>query len=133
MCRIRKTGKFTIYRTACVPAEVNFMDQSALKVAWNSNFESNLQNTRNFARQCRVTVFYTLSVKALPEKPWSAALPKYDQQKNALAITSSGIAATLLNGGQMHIQYSSIHEKSDAMCNIKKRAELLRYCKGVQS
>ncbi|GFW17496.1 hypothetical protein TNCV_2650541 [Trichonephila clavipes] len=45
----------------------------------------------------------------LATKPSAAALRKYDQQKTALAIASSGIAVTLLNGGQMHINHSSCH------------------------
>ncbi|GFT17723.1 hypothetical protein TNCV_2588161 [Trichonephila clavipes] len=50
----------------------------------------------------------------------SSALQKYDQQK----IASSGIAPNLLNGGQTGQSafqvLLDIHEKPDAMCNIKK-------------
>lgn len=58
------------------------------------------------------------------------------QQKIALAIASSGIAATLLDGGQTaHSALKlplDIHNKPNAMCNIKKKAEWLQCCKRVQ-
>lgn len=48
------------------------------------------------------------------------------QQKIALAVASSGIAATLLDGGRTaHSTFKlplDIHHKPDAMCNIKKNS-----------
>ena len=48
------------------------------------------------------------------------------QQKIALAIASSGIAATLLDGGRTaHSAFKlplDVHNKPNAMCNIKKRS-----------
>lgn len=59
------------------------------------------------------------------------------QQKIGLAFESSGIAATLLDGGRTaHSALKlplDIHNKSNAMCNIKKKkAEWLQCCKRVQ-
>lgn len=48
------------------------------------------------------------------------------QQKIALAVASSGIAATLLDGGRTaHSTFKlplDVHNKPDAMCNIKKNS-----------
>lgn len=48
------------------------------------------------------------------------------QQKIALAVASSGIAATLLDGGRTaHSTFKlplNVHNKPDAMCNIKKNS-----------
>jgi hypothetical protein len=48
------------------------------------------------------------------------------QQKIALAVASSGIAATLLDGGRTaHSPFKlplDVHNKPDAMCNIKKNS-----------
>ncbi|GFX09790.1 ATP-dependent DNA helicase [Trichonephila clavipes] len=49
------------------------------------------------------------------------------QQKIALAVASSGIAATLLDGGRTaHSTFKlplDVHNKPDAMCNIKRIVE----------
>ncbi|GFT86969.1 uncharacterized protein TNCV_143481 [Trichonephila clavipes] len=81
----------------------------------NGNLDSDFRNSLNFFGYGRN---YSIALRSSPAsvvlfpiatKLSGVALRKYDQQKIALTISSSGIAATLLSSGQMHIKHFCCH------------------------
>ncbi|GFW09072.1 hypothetical protein TNCV_3081641 [Trichonephila clavipes] len=76
--------------------------------------------SNHIAFKSRLRIFIPIATKLS-----GAALQKYDQQKIALAVASSGIAVTLLNGGQMNIQHSSCAIRHSSFCRCSARAREL--------
>ncbi|GFU60862.1 hypothetical protein TNCV_3371971 [Trichonephila clavipes] len=56
-----------------------------------------IMKSNRFAFEFRDPIFFPIAFR------------KFNRQNMALAIASSGIAVTLLNGGQMSIQHSNCH------------------------